>query len=98
MKKITQLFRLLIAAIIIISVQFATSFEIDLPYEQLDYDGLRVKLLDLANKFPTVLNVTDSEKKVNVPYLYNCDSADTTKCVLDIVTITDSKTPSNEKV
>ena len=64
-------------------------------YEQLDYEGFRVKLLDLANQFPSVLNVTDSEAKVDVPYLYNCDSADTTKCVLDIVTITDSKTPSD---
>ena len=57
-----------------------------------------MKLLALANQFPTVLNVTDSETMVNVPYLYNCDSADTTKCILDIVTITDSNTPSNEKV
>jgi predicted deacylase len=43
------------------------------------------------------MHVEDSESKLGVPYLVDCDD-DGNKCILDIVTITDFKTSSEDKV
>ena len=63
----------------------------------MSYDQIRSRLVDLAEKFPNVMLLENSSSKVGVPYGVNCDDKGT-KCVLDIVTITDFKTSSENKV
>lgn len=67
-------------------------------YQQLDYDEMRAKLIDLAEQFPNVLSLNNSDSQTGVPYLVDCDEENEIKCVLDIVTITDSNISSDEKV
>ena len=67
-------------------------------YEQLDYDEMREKLDTLATHFPEVMLLENSDTKLGVPYLVHCDDKKETLCVLDIVTVTDFKTSSEEKV
>ena len=43
------------------------------------------------------MQVESSESKVGVPYLVSCDDEDN-PCILDIVTITDFSTSSEDKV
>ena len=44
------------------------------------------------------MHLENADEKLGVPYLVDCDRAAKTKCVLDIVTITDFKTSSQDKV
>jgi len=59
---------------------------------------MRVKLVNLAEQFPDVLSLNNSDSQTGVPYLVDCDDENEIKCVLDIVTITDKKKSSDEKV
>ena len=67
------------------------------PYKKLSYAEMRAELVTLAGQFPDVMLLEDSESKLGVPYLVDCDNAGN-KCVLDIVTITDFQTSSEQKV
>ena len=55
-------------------------------------------MVQLAREFPDVMHLESSEEKLGVPYLVDCDRTNKVKCVLDIVTITDFKTSSQDKV
>ena len=68
------------------------------PYKKLDYDQIRSKLVTLSQEFSDVMHLENSLSKVDVPYLVDCDMVNGVKCVLDIVTITDFKTSSTDKV
>ena len=67
-------------------------------YKKLSYAEIRVKLVDLAKKFPEVIKLETAEEKLDIPYLIDCSSTPGDKCVLDIVTLTDLASPPEEKV
>ena len=52
----------------------------------------------MSTLYPDIMLVEDSETKVGVPYLVECDASRSNACVLDIVTVTDFKTSSENKV
>lgn len=67
-------------------------------YTKLSYKEMRTKLANLAKLFPEVIKLETAEKKLEIPYLVDCDDKLQQKCVLDIVTLTDSQVPDSEKV
>lgn len=58
---------------------------------------MRGRLTELAQMFPDVMLHETSESKFDVPYLVDCDE-DGNKCVLDILTVTDFNTITDDKV
>jgi hypothetical protein len=59
---------------------------------------MRLELQDLHDKFGNVMKLENAEDKLGIPYNVECDKDKKYKCVLDIVTITDFKTSSQDKV
>lgn len=54
------------------------------------------KLQSLAARFPSVMNLSDSEKMFDIAYEVECSSGK--RCMLDIVTLTDNQSPVKDKV
>lgn len=44
------------------------------------------------------MHLENSDEKLDVPYLVDCDRSAKVKCILDIVTITDYKVSAQDKV
>ncbi len=59
---------------------------------------MRIMLQDLHDRFGDVMRLESAEEKLGIPYNVDCDSSKKEKCVLDIVTITDFTTSSQDKV
>ena len=97
MKKSRKLFHFLAALVFLLLGVAECQEKTREAYEQMSYDQIRSRLTDLAQKFPSVMLLENSKSKVGVPYLVDCDDKGN-KCVLDIVTITDFKTSSENKV
>lgn len=66
-------------------------------YSNLSYSEMQFKLADLATIFPDVMRLERADTKLDIPYLVDCDD-NGNKCVLDIVTVTDFLTSSDNKV
>jgi hypothetical protein len=64
-------------------------------YVKLSYVEMREKLNALANLHPEVMKLSNSKEMFDIEHYIECEPK--TKCVLDIVTLTDFSQPARAK-